>query len=230
MNELAKVFEYHGAQVRTVLKDGEPWFVASDITKLLDIQNATQALYKLDDDERSMFNIGRQGEANIVNEYGLYNLILSSRKPEAKEFKRWVTHEVIPSIRKTGTYIAPTVDSKMLFQIAQALEEKEQQIALMKPKADFFDAVADSKDAIEMSTAAKVLNMGIGRTKLFEFLRQEGVLMGNNQPYQEYIDRGYFRTVEQKYTKPDGSTNINIKTLVYQRGLDYIRKLLKKAG
>ena len=123
------------------------------------------------------------------------------------------------------------VDSKMLYQIAQALEEKEKQIALMKPKAEFFDAVANSKDAIDLGTAAKVLNMGMGRTTLFRILREKKILNRENVPYQEYIDRGYFRTIEQKYTKPDGSTCINIKSLVYQKGLSYIRKILaeKKA-
>lgn len=111
---------------------------------------------------------------------------------------------------------------------AKQLESYQKEIALLKPKAEFFDQVADSKTAIEIGEAAKVLNMGIGRNKLFQFLREQGILMNNNQPYQQYIDRGYFRVIEQKYTKPDGTTHINIKTLVYQRGLDYIRKLLKK--
>ena len=124
----------------------------------------------------------------------------------------------------------PQIDSKFLFQIAAQLEEKEKQIVLMKPKADFFDAVADSKTDIEMSQAAKVLNYGKGRNVLFSFLREEGILRANNEPYQEYIDRGYFRVVEQKYNKPDGSTYISIKTLVYQKGLDYIRKILGKKG
>jgi anti-repressor protein len=118
------------------------------------------------------------------------------------------------------------IDSKMLFQIATQLEEKEKQIQLMQPKADFFDAVAESKDAIDIGSASKVLNMGIGRNKLFEILRDKGILMHNNQPYQKFVDRGYFRVIEQKFTKPDGSTSINIKTLVYQKGLDYIRKQL----
>ena len=111
---------------------------------------------------------------------------------------------------------------------AKQLESYQKEIALLKPKAEFFDQVADSKTAIEIGEAAKVLNMGIGRNRLFQFLRDNDILMNNNQPYQQYIDRGYFRTIEQKYTKPDGTTHINIKTLVYQRGLDYIRKLLKK--
>ena len=123
----------------------------------------------------------------------------------------------------------PTViNSEFLYQLAQTLEDKERQIAVLTPKAEFFDAVTDSTDAIDIGSAAKVLNMGIGRNKLFLYLRRKGVLMGNNQPYQEYIDRGYFRVIEQKYTKPDGSTHINIKTVVYQKGLDYIRKLYKK--
>lgn len=98
----------------------------------------------------------------------------------------------------------------------------------MRPKADFFDAVAGSKDAIDMGQAAKVLNFGKGRTTLFKILREKKILNKDNIPYQEYIDKGYFRTVEQKYNKPDGSIHINIKTLVYQKGLDYIRKMLAR--
>lgn len=92
-------------QVRTLTIDNEPWFVAIDVCNILDIKNTTQALSRLDEDERTMLNIGRQGNANIVNEYGLYTLILASRKKEAKQFKRWITHEVLPSIRQTGVYI-----------------------------------------------------------------------------------------------------------------------------
>ncbi|UWG96829.1 phage antirepressor KilAC domain-containing protein [Dehalobacter sp. DCM] len=101
-------------------------------------------------------------------------------------------------------------------------------IEQQKPKVDFFDAVADSKSAIEMSQAAKVLSFGKGRNTLFKILREEGILRDNNEPYQEYIDRGYFRVVEQKFKKPSGETEISIKTLVYQRGLDYIRKIIDK--
>lgn len=100
----------------------------------------------------------------------------------------------------------------------------------MKPKEEFFDAVAGSKDAIEIGKVAKVLNYpGVGRNKLFEILRNKGVLMRDNTPYQKYIDNGCFRTIEQKYHTPDGETRINIKTLVYQKGVDYIRKMLEVA-
>jgi phage antirepressor YoqD-like protein len=115
-----------------------------------------------------------------------------------------------------------------LIEAQKMLGQKDEIIALMKPKAEFFDAVANSKDAIEIGQAAKVLNYGKGRNTLFAILRQEKILRDNNEPYQEYIDRGYFRTIEQKYTKPGGETHISIKTLVYQRGLEYIRKVLDR--
>lgn len=100
----------------------------------------------------------------------------------------------------------------------------------MKPKEEFFDAVTDSKDAIEIGKVAKVLNFpGVGRNKLFEILRDKGILMKNNIPYQKYIDNGCFRTIEQKYSTPDGEIRISIKTLVYQKGVDFIRKTLEAA-
>lgn len=108
--------------------------------------------------------------------------------------------------------------------------KKDEEIAVLAPKAEFFDTVADSKTAIDMAQAAKVLNMGIGRNDLFAFLRNEKILMNDNTPYQTYIDRGYFRTIEQKYSKPDGSIHISIKTLVYQRGLDFICRLYISKG
>ena len=107
MNELQIFENSQFGSIRTVTQNGEPWFVAKDVCEVLEIQNVTQALDRLDDDERSMLNIGRQGEVNVVNEPGLYTLILGSRKPEAKAFKRWVTHDILPAIRKTGRYAAP---------------------------------------------------------------------------------------------------------------------------
>ena len=114
MNELQKIFNYSGVQVRTIIKDGEPWFVAKDVCEILEIQNVTDTVKRLDDDEVTRFNLGGlAGEVNIVNEPGLYSLIFSSRKDEAKQFKRWVFHEVLPSIRKTGKYETPDFLSKL---------------------------------------------------------------------------------------------------------------------
>lgn len=105
---LPVIFNFGNLSVRTIDQEGEVWFVASDVCTALEIANPTQAVGRLDDDERSMLNIGRQGEAHIISESGLFSLVMSSRKAEAKQFKRWVTHDVLPAIRKTGRYEAPS--------------------------------------------------------------------------------------------------------------------------
>ncbi|MFQ9922056.1 MAG: phage antirepressor KilAC domain-containing protein [Beduini sp.] len=116
-----------------------------------------------------------------------------------------------------------------LIESQKMITNLNQKLLEQKPKVEFYDDVAGSKDAIEMAEAAKVLGIkGMGRNNLFQFLRDIGILQPNNQPYQTYVDRGYFRVIEQKYTKPNGETNINIKTLIYQKGLDFIRKKIKE--
>jgi phage antirepressor YoqD-like protein len=134
---------------------------------------------------------------------------------------------------KTNLQKQLLIKQAMLLQdeIIQDLE-KENEVLKKKiiedtPKVDFFDTVSDSKTAIEMSQVAKVIDMGYGRNELFEYLRQNKVLMSNNMPYQKYIDLEYFRVIEQKYNKPDGSICVNTKTLVYQKGIDYIIRLIK---
>ena len=130
-----------------------------------------------------------------------------------------------PKFRLPQTY------SEALRALADESEAKEKALALLeeqKPKVDFYEAITGSKDTVDIGTVAKVLNIrGFGRNNLFEFLRESGVLMSNNQPKQTYCDRGYFRVIESKFTKPDGSTHINTKTVVYQKGMEYIRKLLR---
>ena len=108
----------------------------------------------------------------------------------------------------------------------ERIEQQEQKILEMKPKEDFYDEIIESKDTIDIGTVAKVINKGIGRNKLFKILRDRKVLQNNNQPYQEYIDRGYFRCIESSFVKPNGTTSINIKTVVFQKGVDYINKLV----
>lgn len=114
---------------------------------------------------------------------------------------------------------------------AKEIEQKNEALAIAAPKVAFFDQVTNSKDAIEMKDAAKVLNIpGMGRNNLFQFLRDQSILMENNTPFQAYVDRGYFRVIEQKYVKPDGDVCINLKTVVYQKGLDFIRREIEKAS
>lgn len=236
MNEL-KVFNYESNEIRTVIIDNEPWWVAKDVCAVLEITNTTDALKRLDEDEVTRLNLGGlSGETNVVNEPGLYALILGSRKPEAKAFKRWVTHEVIPSIRQNGGYIAgqeqltpEQIVANALVVAQNIIANQNKQLETMKPKAEFHDAVVGSDDTVDMSQVAKILNYkGIGRNKLFEILRKKKVLRHNNEPMQAYVDRGWFRQVESKYQTPNGDTRINIKTVVFQKGVDGIRKIIDK--
>ena len=171
---------------------------------------------------------------SYIGEGDLYRLIMKSKLPSAERFESWVVDEVIPSIRKNGGYIANQENLSPEQIVANALivanniiEEKNKQIEEMKPKADFFDSVADSKTAISMNEVAKVLNVkGYGINNLFEFLRENKILQNNNVPYQRYVDNGWFRVIEQKYMK-NGEPVVTTKTLVYQKGVDAIRKMLK---
>lgn len=122
MSEL-QIFNFENNQVRTKIINNEPWFVAADVCQILELTNVTTALSRLDEDERSKYNLGRQGEANVINEFGLYNLVLSSRKSEAKSFKRWITHEVVPAIRKTGSYQTPMSQEDIMIATLETQKE-----------------------------------------------------------------------------------------------------------
>lgn len=190
------------------------------------------------------------GDDGFIPENIFYRLAMKAKNEAAERFQAKIADEVIPSIRKHGIYMteniidiiisSPEFGIKLLTELKEekerrkAVEEQNSKLALeneeMKPKADFYDNVTGSSDTIEIGEVAKVLNCGIGRNKLFDFLRKEKVLMKNNIPKQHFVDEGYFRVIETKYTKPNGDVSINLKTVVYQKGVDYIRKLLKKKG
>lgn len=241
MNEL-QIFENEEfGKVRTVEVDGEPWFVGKDIAVALGYENPQKAIrdHVFEEDvkmgERGVTpsiedGLGRKQYPTFVNESGVYALVFGSKLKEAKRFKHWVTSEVLPAIRKTGTYNLPRTYAEALRALADKAEEAER-LAIenkeMKPKAEFFDAVADSKTAFSMNDVAKVLDVkGYGRNKLFEFLRDNGILDAHNVPYQRYVDRGWFRVIEQHFQK-NGEPVVTTKTLVYQKGVDGIRKMLK---
>lgn len=204
MNELAKVFNYEATEVRTFLVDGQPWFVAKDICNILDIKNATDSLKNLDQDDLDttevIDSLGRPQITNIVNESGLYQLIFQSRKPEAKNFKRWVTHEVLPSIRKTGTYSVENIfeNPDALMQIlANYSKEKRLRISAENKLKNYTPSnisterksrrivgekaskKAAAEKAVEMylndtqySTAEIVLMCGITKTTLYTYLKK----------------------------------------------------------
>jgi len=222
MNQLQRIFDYKGKDVRTILHNDEPWFVASDVCKILEIQNVTQALQRLEENERSMFNIGRQGNTNIINESGLYELIFASRKPEAKTFKKWVKQEVLPSIRKHGAYMTPQKIEEVLLnpdtiiQLATNLKEEQQKrleaertIELQKTKVVFAESCLVSQDTVLVKEVAKLAcNQGImiGQNKLYNKLREWGYIQKNNtQPTQRAIEAGYFQVLQRNIQTPEGS-------------------------
>ena len=245
-NEIQR-FEFKGAALRTLTDEaGEPWFVAKDVCDVLELNNVGQALARLDDDEKSSItlNDGTPGNPNraIVSESGLYALVLASRKPEAHEFKRWVTHEVLPQIRKTGGYI-PTTDvdddmtilAKAVMIGQRTMEEQKRRIAeqsehikALEPKARFADAVAASDGTCLIGELAKMLRqngLDIGQNRLFEILRQDGYLgktgSNRNVPTQKAMDLGLFRIKETAITHSDGHVTINRTAKVTGKGQTY---------
>lgn len=237
MNELQVFNNAMFGDVRIILQNDEPWFVAKDVCECLEISNSRQALSRLDTDEKAdvILNDGSQNrKMNIVNEYGLYNLVLSSRKPEAKEFKRWITHKVLPSLRKYGTYSTdiPRTLPDALKAYAGEIEAHNQTKALLeeqKPKVIFADAVSTSDTDILIGDLAKLLNQNghnIGQNRLFERLRKEGYLIsrkGNsyNTPTQKAMELGLFRIKETAITHADGRTTINKTPKVTGKGQLY---------
>lgn len=239
MNELQIFNNEEFGSVRTITKDNEPMFCLADVCKALDITHVTDVKNRLKQDgvgtSEVIDSLGRKQTAIFINESNLYKVIFQSRKPSAERFTDWVTDEVIPSIRKNGGYIAnqeqmtpEQIVANALIVAQNIISQKDRQIEEMKPKADFFDAVADSKTAISMNEVAKVLNIkGYGRNNLFEFLRDNKVLDRWNVPYQRYVDNGWFRVIEQHYQK-NGEPIVTTKTLVYQKGVDGIRKMIER--
>ena len=155
-------------EIRVVEKDSEPWFVAVDVCDILGLSNPTIAVSRLDKDERAKFNLGRQGDSTIVNEPGLYSLILGSRKPEAKAFKRWITHDIIPAIRKYGAYMTPEkleeaiCNPDTIIEICMQLkleQERRKQVEAenrqIKPKADYFDNLVEIGPNTNLRDTAK---------------------------------------------------------------------------
>lgn len=222
-------------QVRTLDIDGKTYFVAVDIARPLGYTNTTKAIndHCKGVTKRYIPTNGGNQEMLVIPEGDIYRLAARSQLPLAEKFEEWIFDEVLPSIRQNGGYLANQESLTPEQIVAQALivanniiQEKDKLLQEQKPKVEFFDTVANSKTALPMDKVAKVLDMGIGRNKLFELLREKKILDRSNIPYQTYVDRGYFRVVEQKYTKPSGETVVTTKTLVYQRGVDYIRKLV----
>lgn len=232
--------------VRAVTLKGEPWFVAADVCRALGLGNSSQAIAKLDDDEKSGVIIsdphGREQVTRFISESGLYALVLSSRKPEAKAFKRWITHEVIPAIRKTGGYIAgqETMDDDQLLanalMVAQRkiaernkqLEAANEKIKADAPKVLFAETVQKAEGDILVRQLARLMNQrgyDIGERRLYEILRRDGwVIKANakdqNAPTQKSVDMGLMRVIERTIGSAE-KTFLSTTTVITPKGQLY---------
>ena len=244
MNQL-QAFSYEGNEVRTIQRNGEPWWVLKDVCDVLELSNSRMVADRLDEDEKGVSivdTLGGKQELTVISESGLYNVILLSRKPEAKKFKRWVTHEVLPQIRKHGAYVTtskleeimndPDSWIKLLTTIKKERQEKELlqlQAAENKPKVIFADAVSVSEGTILIGELAKILKgngFDIGQNRLFERLRQDGFLIKRkgtdyNAPTQKAMELGLFRVKETAITHSDGHVTISKTTKVTGKGQQY---------
>lgn len=257
MNNDVQIFknEELGA-IRTVLIDNEPWFVGKDVAEILGYSNTRDAMRKHVDAEdkkivtsqnATLENVPNRG-LQIINESGLYSLILSSKLPTAKKFKRWVTSEVLPAIRKHGAYLTeqkveeallnPDILIKLATQLKSerdARKQAEQLIESQKPKVIFAEAVSTSKDGILVGMLAKLLHQNgvkIGQNRLFQWLRDKGYLMkrgvDKNMPTQRSKELGLFDVKESVVGNPDGSIRLTRTPVVTGKGQIYFINLFLK--
>ena len=245
MNEI-KVFEnVEFGKVRTMMINNEPWFVGKDVATILGYSNTRDALGKhVDTEDKNTVAIHDRttGNPNVIfiNESGLYSLILRSKLPNAKKFKKWVTGEVLPSIRKTGSYsIQQKQDSYLIDDKVERakrwIEEQEytlslaRQIEADKPFTEHGKIVSDSTDCVDFAEFAKITNsrFGLGRNKLFEYLRNKGVLTKDNIPYQKYINAGLFKVIQTKKESQYG-TKVFSKTIITGKGQHELIKVIDK--
>ena len=245
MNEL-QVFSYEGKEIRTVQRSNEPWWVLKDVCEALELTTPARVAERLEDDEVSLTHlidsIGRQQETLIISESGLYNVILRSDKPDARKFKRWVTHEVLPSISRHGAYLTTEKleevmnDPDAWIKVLTALKEERQAKELLKlqvsndrPKVIFANAVSVSDGTILIGELAKILKgngIEVGQNRLFEKLRRDGFLIRRkapdyNTPTQKAMELGLFRVKETAITHPDGHVTISKTTKVTGKGQQY---------
>ena len=236
MNELQVFKNEEFGEIRTVEQGGDTWFIANDVCRALELDNSRQALSRLDEDEKDVTlndTLGGMQTMAIINESGLYSLVLSSRKPEAKAFKRWITHEVLPAIRRTGSYSNQPTGGKLLamavLEAQRLLDAKDEEIARMKPKEIFADSVASSHTSILIGELAKILKANgyeTGQKRLFETFRQDGFLIKRkgsdyNMPTQKAMELGLFEIKETVINNPDGSIRVSKTTKVTGKGQIY---------
>lgn len=235
----AKIFVFENIQIRVFEIDGEPMFLAMDIAKALDYAHTERMTTRLDSDEIQTHQISGFGNRGVtlINESGLYSAILGSTKPEAKIFKKWVTKEVLPSIRKTGSYSLqpkiPQTYAEALLEagrLALELEKSQAKIEADKPKVEFYEMLSANSQSLSVGDFAKLLSkqgFEIGQNRLFEWLRESGYIDNRNIPYQQFIKRGLFEVIEENFEQ-SYRLRLYLKTLITGKGQIYFAKLLRK--
>lgn len=221
-------FDFRGERVRTVLVDGEAWFVAADVAAILGYREAYHLTRGLDDDEKGPQIVGTPGgeqQMTAINEAGLYSAILRSRVEAAKPFKRWVTHEVLPEIRKTGAYGSQIPGSfAEALELAAAkqrqIEAAEAQLLEQAPKVEAYERFMDADGYYSVEAVAKII--GTGRNRLFRALREDGVLLASNLPAQRYMH--HFKVTTSTWTDPQGVGHVRHTTRVRAAGLTWLAK------
>ena len=244
MNEM-QVFNYKSSQVRTVEINNEPWFVLKDVCAVLDLGSAHKVSERLDEDERNQIpltdSLGRKQETTIINESGLYNVILRSDKPEAKPFRKWVTSEVLPSIRKTGSYALPKDYPTALRALADAEEQKlrllaenqqqAQVIADFEPIRQYVDTILESKGT--MATSQIAADYGLTAQKLNKILHDGGIQRNVNGQwllYAKHMGKGYTKSKTIQIIRSDGRPDTIMQTQWTQKGRLMIHEILTARG
>lgn len=240
MNELKVFTNEEFGEVRTVVKDGEPMFALSDLCRILEISNTSQAKTRLNKDgvitNEVIDNLGRTQQATFVNESNLYKLIFQSRKPQAEKFSDWVTSEVLPSIRKNGGYITnqenltpEQIVANALVVAQNIIKNQKLQLQKQEPLVSFAEHVSESVNSISVGEFSKLLadeNIKMGQNRLFKWLKKNKFLMSDNVPYQKYIDSNYFKVIEQTYSTPYGEKT-SFKTLITGKGQIFFTEKLR---
>lgn len=234
-----QIFNFEQNEVRTILVNDEPYFVGKDVASVLGYSNTKDALSRHVDLEDKMGSrittSGQSREMTIINESGLYSLILKSKLPNAKKFKRWVTSEVLPTIRKTGSYSNVPQSFAQALRLAADLEEKnqllEQQIAEYEPKISYLDTILSSTDTVATSQIAADYGMSaIALNKLLNELGVQHKVSGQWILYRKHMNQGYTKSHTSEIPKADGGTKVVMNTKWTQKGRLFIYELLKKEG
>ena len=240
MNELITIEKVRGF----IGENGIIFLNLEDVARglgFVDIKNGTEYIrWNRVEKYLKDFGFATSGENDFIPENIFYLLAMKGKNEIAKNFQLKVANKILPAIRKTGMYATeellnnPDLAIRAFMKLKEEMvkrKELEKKIEEQQPKIEFYNDVTGSDATAEIGTVAKVLNFkSVGRNTLFDILRRQGILQRDNMPFQTYVDRGYFRVVESKWNAPNGDVKVNYKTVVYQKGIEYISKVLRDLG